>query len=215
MSSIVADAWEDAARRLLSARAGLASCGSLTGCVAELSVHIPDTDLALVTPHVALAVPLDRAALQEITLDGRILHKRRRPALSAQVHMEIYRQRPDVGAIVHTHAPFATVMGVCALPVPPVTFDAIPFGNLPRVEVSACAADRWPEDVASEMADGASAALLIHDGTIAVGVHLPEVVKRTLALEETARILVLAHLLDQLPRSLPPEAVQLLRQVLS
>lgn len=118
------------------------------------------------------------------------------------------------GAIVHTHAPFATVMGVCELPVPPVTFDAFPFGNLPRVEVSAHAAHRWPEDVATQMADGANAALLIHDGTIAVGVHLPEVVKRPLAFEETARMLVLAHLLGQLPRSLPPEAMQLLRQVL-
>lgn len=214
MTGIVPDAREDAASQLLSARASLAGCGSLAGCVGELSVRIPDTESALVTPHVALAVPLDRSAFLEMTLDGRIPHKRARPTFSAQVHLEIYKQKPEIGAIVHTHAPFATLMGICALPVPPVTFDAIPFGSLPRVEVSAHTADKWPEEVAAEMVDGVGAALLIHDGTIAVGAHLPEVVRRTLALEETARILVLAHLLDQLPSSLPPEAIPLLRQVL-
>lgn len=213
MTGIVPDANEDAASQLLSARATLTDCGSLAGCVGQLSVRIPDSELALVTPHTSLAVPLARAALQEMTLDGRILHKRARPVFSAQVHLEIYKKRPDVGAIVHTHAPYATLMGICALPVPPVTFDAIPFGKLPRVEVSEQTFERWPQEVAAEMADGASAALLIHDGTIAVGAHLSEVVRRTLALEETARILVLAHLLDQLPSSLPPEAVQILRQV--
>ncbi len=213
MTGIVPDANKDAASRLLSARANLARCGLLAACVGELSVRIPDSELALVTPHVSLAVPLERSALQEMTLDGRILHRRARPAFSAQVHLEIYKQRPDVGAIVHTHAPCATVMGICALPVPPVTFDAIPFGNLTRVEVSAHTVDRWPEEVAAEMAAGANAALLIHDGTIAVGAHLLEVVRRTLALEETARILVLAHLLNQLPSSLSPEAVQVLRQI--
>jgi L-fuculose-phosphate aldolase len=213
MTGIVPDARKDAASQLLSARANLTGCGSLAGCVGELSVRIPDTELALVTPHVSLAVPLQRSALQEMTLDGRILHKRARPAFSAQVHLEIYKQRPDVGAIVHTHAPFATVMGICALPIPPVTFDAIPFANLARVEISEHTADRWPQEVAAEMSGGAGAALLIHDGTIAVGAHLLEVVRRTIALEETARILVLAYLLDQLPSTVPPEAVQVLKQV--
>ncbi len=96
MTSVVADAREDAARRLLSAWASLASCGPLAGCVAELSVHIPGTELALVTPHVALSVSLDHAAIQQMTLDGRGLHKRAPSALSAQVHLEIQKQRPDV-----------------------------------------------------------------------------------------------------------------------
>ena len=129
------------------------------------------------------------------------------------MHLGIYRRRPDVRAIVHSRAPYVTLLGVCEVPVPPVTVDAIPFTDLPRVSVGITNKQEWPDRVSNALAVGAVAALLLHGGMVAVGADLKEVVRRTLALEETARVLVISHLLSQVPSSFSAEEVETLRQV--
>jgi ribulose-5-phosphate 4-epimerase/fuculose-1-phosphate aldolase len=150
-------------------------------------------------------------ALLEIGLDGRVLGKRGHPTLDAQVHLAIYKQRPEAAAIVHTHAPFATVLGICELPVPPVTVDAIPFMDIPRVPAGALTGSRWAEEVAAHLTDAAPAALLLHHGILAVGMDLRQAVRRAVELEETSRILVICHLLNQLPGTVPAEVVETLK----
>jgi ribulose-5-phosphate 4-epimerase/fuculose-1-phosphate aldolase len=211
--SSVEKAKEVLARQVVSAFSELARSSSLSVTTGDISVRIPETDSILITPHAPFVEPIADRELLQITLSGRILHKRAHPSFRQQVHLEIYRQRPDVHAIVHNHAPMATLLGVCDLPIPPVTFDAVPFADLPRVAVAGVPLDRWPGNVAAALAKGAPAALLLNDGAIMVGGDLQQVVRRTLALEETARILVEARLLQVVPSSLPPEAVEALRQV--
>ena len=43
-----------------------------------------------------------------------------KPSIERFIHGEIYRARPDVGAIVHTHAPFLIPFGVSATPLQPL-----------------------------------------------------------------------------------------------
>ena len=201
------------AQQVLSACDEMASSGLFSASAGEVSVRIPDADSILITPHVPFVQQLTPRKLLEITLDGRILRKRARPSISAQMHLEICKWRPDVKAVVHCHAAFAIVLSICDLPIPPVTFGAIPFSDVPRVSADTVATHQWPHEVAVTLADGAPAALLCHDGMVTVGVDLEQAVSRALALEDTARILTLAHLLQKVPRALPPEVVEVLKQV--
>jgi L-fuculose-phosphate aldolase len=176
-------------------------------------VRIQHSDSILITPRTPFLEPIAERELLQITLDGRIAHKRGRASFRERIHLEIYRRCPDVQAIVHNHAPMATVLGICDLTIPPVTFEAIPFMDLPRVAAVGVPLEQWPGNIATALASGAPAALLINDGVITVGSDLQQAVRRTLALEETARILVVARLLQMVPRSFPPEAVEVLKQV--
>ena len=50
-------------------------------------------------------------------LDGRKLAGERDPSSEMQMHLEVYRQRPDVQAVVHAHPPIATGFAVAGIPL--------------------------------------------------------------------------------------------------
>ena len=52
-------------------------------------------------------------------LDGRKLAGERDPSSEMQMHLEVYRQRPDVQAVVHAHPPTATGFAVAGIPLDP------------------------------------------------------------------------------------------------
>lgn len=204
---------ENLVEQLMSAVDSLAKSGLLGASQGDISVRLPGTDHMLITPLAAFVEKLDASDLIEIT-EARLVRKRGRPSFSMQMHLAIYRSRPDVNAIVHSHAPVATVLGICELPIPPVTFDSVPFVDLPRVSASALEQGQWPQEVANCLQGGAPAALLLNNGVVTVGEDLRQAVRRALSLEETARILVVCYLLQQVPVTLPTQAVEILRDSL-
>jgi ribulose-5-phosphate 4-epimerase/fuculose-1-phosphate aldolase len=201
------------AGQLIGAFSELARSALLSVTTGDISVRMPEEDSILITPHIPFVEPIADRDLLQITLRGRIVHKRGRASFREQLHLEIYRQRPDVHAVVHNHAALATILGLCDLPIPPVTLDAVPFIDLPRVATAGEPLNELPGRLASALTCGAPAALLVNDGAVAVGCDLQQAVRRTLALEETARILVVARLMQMVPTSLPPEAVEALKQL--
>jgi L-fuculose-phosphate aldolase len=197
-------------RELLSAVESLAKSGLLGASLGDVSVRLPGADHMLITPLVALVEKIDESELLEVA-GTRIVRKRGRPSFSMQMHLAIYRLRPEVNAIVHIHAPVATVLGLCELPIPPVTFDAVPFVDLPRVPASTLEQGQWPQEVANYLKNGAPAALLLNNGIVTVGEDSRQAVRRALSLEETSRILVICYLLQQVPVALPAQVVEILR----
>lgn len=202
------------ALEIISSFESLAKSGILGASVGDVSLRVPGADSMLITPSTPFVEHVDESDLVEVGMNGRLLHKRGRPTFLMQMHLAIYKQRPDVHAIVHCHAPVATVLGICELPIPPVTFDAVPFVDLPRVPAAFVQDGQWAQEVAAHLAGGAPAALLLNNGIVAVGVDARQAVRRTLALEETARILVVCYLLQQVPVALPSQAVEILRDSL-
>jgi L-fuculose-phosphate aldolase len=71
----------------------------------------------LVTPTGIPCDDVTPATIAEVTLDG----EARGPLLPSsewRIHRDIYRARPEIGAIVHTHSPFATALACLRRPVP-------------------------------------------------------------------------------------------------
>jgi len=202
------------ALEIISSFESLAKSGILGASVGDVSLRVPGADSMLITPSTPFVEHVDESDLVEVGMNGRLLHKRGRPTFLMQMHLAIYKQRPDVHAIVHCHAPVATVLGICELPIPPVTFDAVPFVDLPRVPAALVQDGQWAQEVGAHLAGGAPAALLLSNGIVAVGEDARQAVRRTLALEETARILVVCYLLQQVPVALPSQAVEILRDSL-
>src|ERR1700741_1383716 len=50
-------------------------------------------------------------------LDGRKIAGDRDPSSEMQMHLEVYRQRPDATAVVHAHPPIATGFAVAGIPL--------------------------------------------------------------------------------------------------
>lgn len=53
-----------------------------------------------------------------LDLDGKVVEGRLRPSSDTPTHLELYRGFPGIGAVVHTHSPWATAFAQAARPVP-------------------------------------------------------------------------------------------------
>ena len=54
----------------------------------------------------------------EVSLDAERFEGRCLPSSEWEMHAEIYRRRPDAGAVVHTHSCYATALACQNLPIP-------------------------------------------------------------------------------------------------
>ncbi|WP_407422479.1 class II aldolase/adducin family protein [Methanobrevibacter sp.] len=64
-------------------------------------------DIVAITPTLKSLSKLNEEDIVLVDLDGNILTKGK-PSSEINMHLEIYKKRPDVNAIVHTHSPYAT-----------------------------------------------------------------------------------------------------------
>jgi L-fuculose-phosphate aldolase len=109
----------------------------------------------------------------------------RTPTSEWRLHVEVYRRRPDVAAIVHTHAPEATAASTTGKSVPAVHYVVARFGGTEL----ACApyATYGSAELAAAVADtlGAerSACLMANHGSISIASDLPTAVTLTRDLE--------------------------------
>ena len=115
---LVVAAWGN-----VSARLSAGDIGDSFGLEAK-PASSPGTDLSaervLLTPSGMDYQKLQEADLVLTDLTGRIIQGQRRPTTELSLHLAIYRQRPDIRAIVHTHSLYASVLAVAGLPLPPV-----------------------------------------------------------------------------------------------
>src|SRR5207237_7815195 len=103
--------------RVRYARQMLAA-GLVSGTSGNLSARTSDGASCLVTPSGVVYESMLGADLVEMGLDGSIRSGRLKPSVDTPIHLAIYRGRADVGAVVHTHSPFATAFSAVGAPIP-------------------------------------------------------------------------------------------------
>lgn len=148
--------------------------------------------------------------LLEHDLDGRT-DDPRKPYLERFIHAEIYRRRPDVMAVVHSHSPAVVPFSTVSTPMRPIIHMAgfLDARATPVFEIADVAGDGTDLLITSselgaalaETLGDSSVALMRGHGSIAVGGSLPEVVYRAVYTEVNARTQAAALALGQ-PRYL-------------
>ena len=120
--------------------------------------------------------------LVELDLEGAVLAGRRRPSSEWRLHAAAYAARPEAGAVVHTHSPFATALSCARQGIPPFHY-MIALGGGRDIRCSAYATFGTAELAEASVAAlaGRRAALLANHGVVALGSTLAGA--RTLALE--------------------------------
>src|SRR4051812_42439295 len=83
----------------------------------NISVRISE-DRLLMTPKSVCKGFMTPAMMCITDLSGRKIEGDRDPSSEMLMHLEVYRQRPDVHAVVHAHPPIATGFAVAGFPLP-------------------------------------------------------------------------------------------------
>jgi L-fuculose-phosphate aldolase len=134
----------------------------------------------------------------------------RRPSSEWRFHRDILRARPDVGAIVHTHAPYATALAMLRRPIPAAHYMIAAFGG-PDIRCTDYAPFGTQElsDLAVAGLAERHGVLLGSHGMITTGADLEQALWRAVELEALAKMYHLALALGT-PVILPDDEVALL-----
>ncbi len=114
----------------------------------------------------------------------------REPNPATRFHLWVYRARPDVAAIVHTHPPAASALAAAAQPLVVAHMDATPlFDDIAFLPTwpGLPTADREGELIAAALADK-HALLLAHHGLLAAGRSVQEASFLAVFIERMARL---------------------------
>ena len=192
------DQWSQQRRQLTAAtremyRRGLV--GAYSGNTSLRLSGVGDEGLLLVTPTHHPYYRLQPEELVAINLDGEPVGSGgMRPSSETRVHLEIYRNRADVQAIVHTHSIYASVAAVVGRDIPPLIDEMLlTIGGPVKVSkyafpgTSELAAEAW-----NALGDR-NAALLRNHGVVGVGPDIWEALEVCDLVERLAQIFVLAR----------------------
>jgi L-ribulose-5-phosphate 4-epimerase len=140
-------------------------------------------------------------------LDGHVLEGSLKPSSDMASHLYIYRQRPDVGGVVHTHSPYATAFAALGRPIPVcLTGMADEFGGPIPCGGFALIGTEAIGKVVVESIGQSCAVLLKNHGVFTIGKDAQTAVKAAVMTEDVAKTVWLALQMGT-PDIIPPEDV--------
>ena len=178
----------------------LADEGLLIGTAGNVSAVVPSTDLVAVT---ATGVVLAGCTPDQVTVvdrSGAVVEGELAPTSELDLHLAVMAAS-GAGAVVHTHAPYATAVGCVHDHLPVLHYQQILLGG--EIRVAPYATFGTPELAASvvEALRDRSAALMANHGAVNHGATLDKAVDNALLLEWCCRLFVTASSLGS-PREL-------------
>jgi L-fuculose-phosphate aldolase len=160
--------------------------GLLRGTAGNLSAR--SGGLVAVTPSGVDYRRLDPGSVPVVDLDGRQVEAPLAPSSELPLHLAVYRARPDVGAVVHTHSRFATTFAVLGEELPAVHYLLAHAGRRVRVAPYATFGSGELADACVAALAGDRAVLLANHGVVAVGADLERALLAAEAVEEVAEL---------------------------
>ena len=142
-----------------------------------------------------------------LDLEGKIVEGNLKPSSDTASHLYIYKHRPDVGGVVHTHSAYATAFAAVNKPIPVVlTAIADEFGGPIPCGSFALIGDETIGKVVLESIGNSSAVLLKNHGVFTIGKDAKSAVKAAIMTEDNAKTVWLAMQLGT-PDEIPQEDV--------
>jgi L-fuculose-phosphate aldolase len=141
----------------------------------------------LITPTSVSYEAMRPEQIVYMDLDGSF-DPRQRPSSEWRFHLDILKARPEVNAVVHAHPPYATILAIMGLDIPPVHYMiACAGGDTIRCAPYATYGTQELSHHALKALEERSACLLAHHGMIAIGPSLPKAMWLAVEVETLAR----------------------------
>jgi len=173
----------------------------------NVSARDPESGLVVIKPSGVLYEDLRPEDHVVVSLDGKIVEGQLKPSSDTASHLYIYRNRPDVNGVVHTHSAYATAFAALGKPIPVyLTAIADEFGGpIPCAGFALIGGEEIGQQVVAHI--GSSPAVLLKNhGVFTVGASVTTAVKAAVMVEDVARAVWLALQLGQ-PDEIPAEDV--------
>ena len=175
------------------------------------------SDRVVITPSRMCKGRLEPEDLLVVDMESNILkadsRRKRKVPSETLMHLEAYRQRADIRAVIHAHPTNATALAVAGIPFP---VDILPevlegLGPVPTTRFALPSSDDNVRAISGFVKEH-NAILIRNHGAITFGVDLEEALNHLERLESVAKTVVIAHLLGKV-NHLPDEMMAALREI--
>jgi len=163
--------------------------GVVNGSSGNVSALDHLSGLIAITPT---AIPYSQLTVEDIVvvdLYGKPVEGKWKSTSETPMHTIFYRERPDVGAVIHTHAPYASVFAACGQEIPMVLTEAAACltGAVPVAPYRRPGSDELARVLVGALAPDGVCVMLQSHGLLSVGHDLNAAYGSTLAAEACAR----------------------------
>jgi L-ribulose-5-phosphate 4-epimerase len=181
----------------------LTRSGLVVWTAGNVSARVPDRPLMVIKPSGVSYADLTPESMVVCDLDGTPVGGDLAPSSDTAAHAFVYRHRPDVGGVVHTHSPYATAFAARDESIPCVlTAMADEFGgDIPVGPFARIGGDDIGKAIVATLAGSRSPAVLLRNhGVFTIGRTARDAVKAAVMCEDVARTVHLARSLgDPVP----------------
>lgn len=199
--------YEEIRKQMIDTALKLKEYQLISLCGGNVSVRLPDGNI-LVTPSGMDYESMEPGDICLLSIDGEKIDSPRKPSSDTPALLYMFRNMPDVNAIIHTHQPYATAIGLAENYFKPclvTQIDALRGGvNIAPFTISS---DENMGRLAVEYAGTALAVILKNHGVLGYGPDLLTALYSVVYLEEAAKTYVAARAIREVP-ALPEEMVQ-------
>lgn len=180
--------------QLVAVSRRLHSMGWVANHDGNVSVRLTNNRL-LITPTAVSKLDVDESMLLVVDMNGAVLEGRRKSFSELELHLAIYRARPEAECVIHAHPVTATAWGLAGLELGPLAMPEVLVSLGERIPTLPRAMPRSPEGVKNvEAAAAKYDALLINgNGVFTLGVDLEQALLRMELVEHVAKILTVAR----------------------
>lgn len=153
-----------------------------------------ETGLVVIKPSGFNYEELTPAHMVVVDLDGNVVEGDLKPSTDTDTHLYVYRCRPDVFGMVHTHSPYATSFAVLGQPIPAcLTASAMLGGEIPLGGYAPIGGEEIGREIVSKIGR-ALAIVMQNHGVFTIGSSPQQATKMAIEVEEIAKITHLAML---------------------
>ena len=188
--------------RLVSAREG------------NVSALDRESGLLAITPSAVEYTTMNPEDIVVLNKDGEIIEGHYSPTSEYPMHTLLYRRRPDIGAVIHSHAPMASVFAATYETMPLVlTESAGTIGHSVKVAPYTSAGSAELGEICLEvMGNDGTAVLMGSHGLLVVGRNLANAYSSTHGVEDNARVLIYARASGATPHIISDDLVGTIRE---
>jgi L-ribulose-5-phosphate 4-epimerase len=166
-----------------------------------------ETGLVVIKPSGVLFEELTPENMAIVDLEGNVVQATLGPSTDTASHLSIYKHRPDVNGIVHTHSNYATAFAAVGKSIPVcLTAIADEFGTAVPCAGYVRIGDQEIGEEITRQIGGSPAILMKQHGVFTIGATIQKALKAAVMVEDIAKTVWLAMQIGQI-EELPPEEI--------
>ena len=182
--------------------------GLNVGSSGNISVRILEKNHIVITPSGLIKSKLKPEDMLVVDIEGEIIEGERNPSIEMPLHLEIYKHRKDVNAIIHCHPIYAMVFAALREDIPIFLEETAIYlgGPIKVAEFARTGTEELAQNALKALGDR-KAVILANHGLVAVGRDLDDAFEVAYRVERTAKIYLFTKLLGG-PKSIPEDIIE-------